>query len=293
MFEESFSFKSKHSWKIAARFFRTTKESRGTIVGSHGYSEHSGRYKRFAEFLTANAFDFAMLDLPGHGLSDGRRSNIDCFDDYIICFSDFYDQVKKLGAQTPFHGFGHSLGGLVLIRFAQTQLKNRSLDSLILSSPLLGLSRQAFHGIGALAQNEIGRMALLVFSSIMPNIRLPNKKDLGGTTLTHDLSIYKERASDPLIKPTVTFNWTREFLKARRAAFREVDRLSLPVGMFQAGDDRVVSTDQAFDFFSRLSHPQNCRVVYPGLFHEILNEKLEDRNKVMRDMLDFISSISP
>lgn len=292
MFEESFSFVSNHSWKIAGRFFRSNHNTRGTIVGSHGYSEHSGRYLRFAKFLTENGFDFAMLDLPGHGMSDGRRSNIDRFDDYVDCFSDFFKTIQRMGAQAPFHGFGHSLGGLVVVRFTQTRDDAKKFESLALSSPLMGLSRQAFHGTGVLAQSSIGRGLLFLISSMMPNIKLPNKKDLGGSNLTHDQEIYKERAADPLIKPTVTFHWTREFLKARRAAIRNASLLQLPVGLFQSGEDRVVSTTQAFEFFQKLKNPKNCRIIYPGLFHEILNELPADREKVMNDILNFISSIS-
>jgi lysophospholipase len=75
-----------------------------------------------------------MLDLPGHGLSDGRRSNIDHFSDYVLVFEDFFQSLKSFLVEAPYIGFGHSLGGLILLRFLQTS--NFSKELYILGSSL-------------------------------------------------------------------------------------------------------------------------------------------------------------
>src|SRR4051812_48110748 len=57
--------------------------AKGTILLVHGYSEHSGRYFHFAKFLVQHGFDVITFDLPGHGRSEGRRSDIENFQDYV------------------------------------------------------------------------------------------------------------------------------------------------------------------------------------------------------------------
>jgi len=43
--------------------------TRAVLQLTHGISEHSGRYDRFARFLAKNGFRVYASDLRGHGLS--------------------------------------------------------------------------------------------------------------------------------------------------------------------------------------------------------------------------------
>jgi lysophospholipase len=122
-------------------------------------------------------------------------------------------------------------------------------------------------------------------TSLLPNQTLPNEGELGAASLSSDTLIMENRLQDPLIKSQVTFHWLREFIKARKAAFCESDQIRLPMGIFQAGDERVVSRPETERFFQKLSTKKNLKI-YEGLRHEIVNEvKRED---VMSDILQWI-----
>lgn len=264
-------------WKIHGRYWPVAG-ARGTLLGVHGYSEHSGRYSHLAHYLNGQGLDVYWIDLPGHGLSEGARNNIDHFEDYIASLEHVFREAERLGAKPPFHLFGHSLGGLVSIRFMETSPLARQIRTLNLSGPLLGLYR--FDPI---------RMSFLRFiSDILPNFRLKNKKELSGPYLTRDQEILADRAVDPLINTHVTFHWFREFGLARDRAFAELERIHVPVFIQLAGDERVVSSEAIQNFFDRLKSTQKKMIEYPDMRHEVFNEI--GRERVFRDLIDWINS---
>lgn len=284
-----FGFRGPHSWRLFARYWKTTNSNRkACIVAVHGYTEHSGRYGHFADFLNRAGYDFVMMDLPGHGESEGRKSNIDRFEDYVESYEAFYRAARLKGFKGPYVLFAHSLGGLIALRFLQTSPYAKDFSKAFLSSPLLGLSDYSFHGVGKLVQSELGMSLLGGATSLIPNLTLSNESDLGGVILTHDEKMSASRDQDPLIVPQVTINWTREFIRARAKAFKDVKNIKTPLGIFQAGDDRVVSSSEPERFFGKLGSVDKLYRVYEGLYHEILNEK--DRARVMKDMLAWLES---
>ena len=286
---DQFRFIGPKSWDLSGRIWWNKSGSRGSFVGSHGYSEHSGCYDHFANFWIRKGFQMAMLDLPGHGLSEGRRGNIDDFGDYVKSFESFFRKLKELNFPGPYFLFAHSLGGLVGVRFLQTSDLAREFDICILSSPLFGLADQAFHHIGTLVQSDWGLRVLEIATSLVPNLNFSNDGGMSESLLTHDDSMIRKRMQDKLIQPVVTVNWTREFLKARRLAFVDVSKIQMPVGIFQSGDDRVVSTSQTKKFFEKLKISEKKLSLYPSLFHEILNEV--GREQVMEDMYQWVESV--
>jgi alpha-beta hydrolase superfamily lysophospholipase len=64
--QESFYFTGPRQWKLHARFWEhETTNRKGTVIGVHGYSEHSDRYAHFAGFLNRQGYDAAFLIYPG------------------------------------------------------------------------------------------------------------------------------------------------------------------------------------------------------------------------------------
>lgn len=281
-----FNFLGAGELKLLAREWLSSSESfRGTIFGCHGYTEHSGRYQDFAAKANERGFNIALFDLPGHGLSEGRRSDIRRFDDYVLSLSLLFDEIKKRKLNGPYYLFGHSLGGLICIRFLQTAPQISEVSKVGLVCPLLGLSPYSFHGVGNFVQSALGVKLLRTACRLLPNFTLPNKGKSGVDVLTHDLEIARERALDPLIHPSVTIRWTREFLGAIERAFKDAPRIHTPLAIFQAGDDRVVSVKAPRRFFDNIAVSNKKFIEYPGMWHELLHEV--NRAQVRTDILDW------
>lgn len=284
--KSEFFFSGVNSQKLFGRIWKTdSPEVRGSIIGIHGYSEHSGCYRAFARFLNQNGFHLFMLDLPGHGQSDGARGNIDNFEDYLSSFDLFLERIKT-EIDGPQVLFAHSLGGLISIRYLESGRGAERFQTAFFSSPLLGLSPHCFFGVGRALQNKWGRKALHSLTRFIPNLQIPGETSLGDSILTHDKEMNRRRRADHLIKPIVTTHWTREFLSVVEKAHSDVDRITTPLAVFQAGDDRVTDAEAAEDFVRKLRASPKYFKKYPGLFHEILNEI--ERERVMGDMLQWL-----
>ena len=116
-------------------FERTGEETPfGTVLLSHGYAEHSGRYAHLRSALTRAGYDVAYYDHAGHGTSEGPRARVDVG----TLIRDFGDarRATLAHARTPdLFLFGHSMGGLIAA--ASTILDPTRLRGTILSAPAL------------------------------------------------------------------------------------------------------------------------------------------------------------
>lgn len=89
----------------------------GRALVVHGFAEHAGRYRPFAERLAAAGLETTLLDLPGHGRSPGVRGRID---DAEALADRLVARLADLGRDgTPVAAIGHSFGGALLLRAAQ------------------------------------------------------------------------------------------------------------------------------------------------------------------------------
>ncbi len=260
MKREDFKWNAPNGLSLQGRFWKASEEPIATLIGVHGYSEYSLQYEPLVDFLLRKNFDILWFDLPGHGESAGRRSSISRFEDYHECLESFIQETKRMRRSENLKLFGHSLGGLVCIRFLETSQYSGLFSSVGLSSPLLGLPMSGF---------VFGIVKCL--THLLPNLTLPNEGSLGGDILTHDPERRKRRLADPLIKSQVTIHWVREFIRARRLAFSEIGKISRPLGIFQAGDDKVVSRVDSEKFFHLLNVQKKLRI-YEGWYHELSNE---------------------
>src|SRR5262245_53926721 len=93
-------------------------EARGRIVIVHGYAEHKGRYRQLVETLVAAGYACHLLDLRGHGESEGQRGHVSGFEEYRSDLERFLYEVRTQdAAASPLLLLGHSLGGLIALDF--------------------------------------------------------------------------------------------------------------------------------------------------------------------------------
>lgn len=103
--------------EIATRWW-LVEDPKALVLISHGASEHSGRYGRFAEALNRAGFAAVALDHRGHGLtSPSSGSGVIGPGGGAALVADLHrlraDAVAEVGASVPVVLFGHSLGSLI------------------------------------------------------------------------------------------------------------------------------------------------------------------------------------
>jgi len=110
----------------------------GTAFVVHGYFDHLGLYRHLLECLLARGWRVVLWDLPGHGLSSGRRASIDDFEDYGRCLHHLQQHLHGEGlAPRPWLGVGQSTGAAILATDALTRGDDGHWSGLALLAPLV------------------------------------------------------------------------------------------------------------------------------------------------------------
>lgn len=87
---------------------------RGTVFIFHGYFDHVGLFNHLIRFSLQNEYAVVAYDLPGMGLSTGKRASTDSFERYyevmMKCCECFHGVVPE-----PWYAVGQSAGSTALI----------------------------------------------------------------------------------------------------------------------------------------------------------------------------------
>lgn len=101
----------------------------------HGASVNSSEYVSFAESLTQKGIQLCLLDLRGHGDSEGERGNVSYVgqyeDDLHDIIQQYYTNLKK---NILFVLGGHSAGAAIILRYIE-KYNTQLIDGYLLISP--------------------------------------------------------------------------------------------------------------------------------------------------------------
>jgi alpha-beta hydrolase superfamily lysophospholipase len=243
---------------------------RGAVIVSHGFAEHGGCYRRFAEALGPRLeVDVVAVDYRGHGRSPGRRGVVKRYDDLVDDLSSVLTWSERQLAPVPRFVLGHSNGGQVALRFALERAP--SIEGMVISNPALRVAVPI-----APVKLRIGRL----LAKIAPWATLKGDRRTG--VLTRDPEIQEEHRADPLrhnrISPPLFFGMVAggEMLLARASEIR------LPMLMLIGGQDTVIDPVTSREFFDRLGSEDKTLLFYPRMLHEPLNEL--GREQVFEDI---------
>ncbi|MCS6912783.1 MAG: alpha/beta hydrolase [Myxococcales bacterium] len=238
----------------------------------HGYCDHRGRYRDMASRLQQAGYRVLVPDLRGHGEAGGARAHVVRFGDYL---EDLHATLTTCAEQGAMFLLGHSMGGLVVLLYALDRPER--VRGLALSSPLFGLKVKV-----PVWKKALGRIA----SRIHPALALPNELD--PADLSHDPAVGQAYASDPLVSRIATARWFTEMMAAQAAARRRVRSLRTPLLLMHGGDDRIADPVASQALFDRVGERDKVLLIYPGLYHEIFNER--DRDMVIQDLVSWLNA---
>ncbi len=233
----------------------------------HGYGEHIGRYDHVADALVAAGAAVYGMDHMGHGRSDGDRAIVTDFDDVVADVDQVIDTALEQHPGLPVVMIGHSMGGLIASRYAQTH--GDRLTALVLSGP------------------AIGRMELI--DQLLGLDEIPDVP-LDPAVLSRDGAVGEAYAADPLV-------WhgpfQRPMLEAMSKANGQVDEAgslgALPLLWVHGADDLLVPIDGTRAGIDAIEGATSRAIEYPGARHEIFNET--NHGEVLADVVGFIAEV--
>jgi len=252
---------------------------RAALLVVHGLGEHGGRYAALARDLAPRGISVSAMDLRGHGRSGGPRA-------YARRFEVLVDDMERVRrevvatrfAHLPVFLLGHSLGGLIALRWLEAH-PGAGLAGAILSAPLLGVKKEAARWKAALSG---------VLSKLLP--RLPIANEIDPAELSSDPAYVRSYREDPLVHARITPRLYTEMTAAIGDAVAERARLALPLLFLVPGADSIVREEETLRFASGLTGDVTVRR-YPGFRHESLNER--DRAQPVGDVVRWIEARIP
>ena len=122
----SFILSSPTGADLAVRHMPSQGPARGIIQINHGLAEHAARYERFARFLAGRGFHVYAHDHRGHGATraaetiPGAFAGKDGASKVIADVAAVHALITERHPGLPVVTFGHSMGGLIALNFAES-----------------------------------------------------------------------------------------------------------------------------------------------------------------------------
>jgi alpha-beta hydrolase superfamily lysophospholipase len=247
--------------------------ARGRVVVVHGLGEHAGRYRVLAEALVARGYAVLAYDHRGHGKSQGARGHVSSFDVYlqdlarVISFAD-----EGLPGSGPAFLYGHSMGGLVVLRHLQAG--HTTAPGAILSAPWLGTATPIPRWKLALAS---------VLRRTAPWLAVPTSLDV--EDLTSDLELQRAYLADRLVGHRISVGLFDAVQEAQARALAH-GPVSMPMLVLVPLEDRITDQTLTLDWAPGAG-PQVQVLRLAGMRHEPHNERARvDVLVALADWLD-------
>jgi alpha-beta hydrolase superfamily lysophospholipase len=273
-FEEG-RFEGERGIEIYYRSWKPAGKSKALVVLTHGQGDHSGRYLHVVKHLTDQGYSVWAADLRGHGKSGGGRGHVMNFDDYLADTGRVIGKAKEQNPDLKTFLHGHSLGGLIVLDYAEKN--GNTISGVIATAPLLKLKMKVPSWKVAL-----GKM----LSSVSPTMSM--KTGLDPKLLSHDQEVVRNYVSDPLVHDVASTRFYTELMRATSETTSGASRLTIPCLIMQGGDDGIVDPTATQDFFRDVASSDKTLKMYDGLYHEIHNEP--QQGDVLREITVWLSS---
>jgi lysophospholipase len=271
-----------------ARWKATRGPQRGTVCVFQGRTEFIEKYFEVVADLRRRGFAVATLDWRGQGgsarlISNPRKGHVRSFADYDRDLAVFMKEIVLPNCQPPFIALAHSMGGNILLRNAAQA--SSWFSRMVLSAPMIAIAPQQLRYPPPFPRLYAEAMCAFGFSRMYA----PGGSDASvewepfeGNSLTSDRERYVRNrmvaeAMPQLAVGAPTMGWLRAALRssARIAASDYPLRIKVPLLLFAAGQDKIVSTTHIEEFGLRLK--VGSHVLLPQARHEILQETDEVR----------------
>jgi alpha-beta hydrolase superfamily lysophospholipase len=243
---------------------------RAVVVLVHGFGEHSDRYDWVAERLTGAGYAVYAGDHRGHGRSQGPRAVVDV--DAVVADVDrLVDEASSAHPGLPVAMLGHSLGGLIAIRYALAH--QRRLRALVLSGPLAALDAPS--PALALARGLARFAPKLGVASLDPRL------------VSRDPAVVAAYREDPLVHHgRIPAQTIAEMARTVERFPDVVGRVTVPTLIVYGTSDGLCPPSGAIMLAERFGSVDLTTRAYEGLYHEILNEP--ERETVIGDVLGWL-----
>lgn len=241
---------------------------KAVVLTIHGLGEHFGRYQHVGEWLNSQQIIMVGGDLPGFGTSKQLSGHIDSFDDYLNQVEEWINYTRDKWPNIPLVLFGHSLGGLIALRYLQKRESVGVLSAVAVTSPSISVKLEVKGGLLFITN---------ILRKIAPKIRF--NSGIKSEDVSRHPEIREKYGTDPLNHGKVSAGLYYETQLAIKEVWEDVDEINharIPLLFLQAGSDQLVDADKADEFAKLIDRELINYINIPSLYHEVFNEPERD-----------------
>jgi len=271
---ENGTYKAQDGTSIYWKGWVSDNAPKAVVHVIHGYAEHIDRYGNVVGELLPSGYAVFGTDHRGHGHSDGKRGHVKSFQEFIDDEKQFYREViKERFPGIPYFVLGHSMGILIAMNYVEQNAVD--VKGLVLS------------GTGSLPGTDIPKILLTVtkiLSKILPAVHI--KSPLPPEFISRDMDVVKAYVNDPLVYNVITPRLAHEMNRYVVIGAQNAFKIKIPV-LIQLGSKDTAFSGQK-ELFEMVGAKDKTFKRYEGLKHEVYNELIEDRVKVLADLREWL-----
>ncbi|MEE4166143.1 MAG: alpha/beta hydrolase [Desulfocapsaceae bacterium] len=268
---------------------------RGTIIIVSGRTDFIEKYHETCWDLRDLDYSICLYDHLGQGksgrqLKDPEKGHIDDFNIYVADLERVIQSVVLPVRPGPVYLLAHSMGSTISILLSR---KNPGMvHALLLVAPMLQINAGRFlppflvETVSGILCHTGGRHSY-VWGGGPFDVEMAFKDNVLTTDsdrFRHNIDLVRNNRALGLGSPT--FGWLREAYMAMRVARKAVSQTLCPMIIFAAAEERVVRLREIQNFCIGMAC---CRLVlYRNCEHELLMERDEIRNDLLRQAKDFL-----
>lgn len=232
------------------------EDPKAVVLIVHGLCEHQGRYDYVTDVLNDADYSVYRFDHRGHGRSKGKSVFYNDFNEIVDDVNEAAKITEAENYDIPTFILGHSMGGYATALFG-TKYPGR-VKGILLS--------------GALTRYNLPLMGQLPIQAD-PGQYFPNAL---GDGVCSDPAVVKAYEEDPYVRKEISVGLCNslgggiDYLKSNAKLFTD------PVLIMHGAKDGLVSEKDSRDLFSEIASDDKGLLIFPGLFHEIMNEPTKD-----------------
>lgn len=246
------------------------------IIMVHGLGEHIRRYSGWSGLFSEAMMGMAGVDLPGHGLSDGKRGHIRSYSLTDEMTGILLNECRKTFPGVPLFLYGHSLGGGMVLDYMLR--KNPEVRGVVVTSPWLKLSF------------EPDSMKIRL-AGIMKNI-LPSLTQSSGLVTDHisrDAEVVELYRKDPLVHGLISVSLFHSAMTAAKESLKNASSLKKPLLLMHGTGDLICSSEGSREFAANT--PLAELRLWDGAYHELHNDLC--RHEVFNAVRTWIENLLP
>ncbi|GAA5803601.1 Alpha/Beta hydrolase protein [Helicostylum pulchrum] len=272
---------------IFTKTWKTSSAPVATLVMIHGFGEHIARYDRMFSVFVSQGIECYGYDQRGWGETGKKSNQFGNNQGYDTALKDIDNAVLKTKRENiPLFLMGHSMGGGLILNYLARGDKLEGVKLVtgaISSAPLVTLS------MAIPAPKYYG---LRFVSNFLPSFTIQTGVDAAG--ISHDQEEVKKYLEDPLVHDFATLATLGGFLDAGKDIIKSKAKLINTPVLYSHGDiDPINDYKGTLQAYGLTPSTDKEMKTWPGLFHELHNETMPQRQEVSDYYVNWIKNRLP